>query len=338
MNTRKITVIVSIILFSLASSGCKKNDGDNNRSQTEDKDISDHRASVESKETDPAKDEREETTVFAARTFQSDIPFGVFTYKTQQDFFEADGFMSGIRIGQTEPGQVIQIPECHVWYVTPTEASPDWGKIAAEVAQNNVPGLQVMGINDASLSHLASLEHLVYLSIHDGSITDASLKHIDNLRNLQILVLSNCDNLTDASLEHVQGLENLQMLFLNCTNFTGSGLKYVKNLENLKVLWADYNNTEPSLEYLKDLEKLQVLILIEARTTDAGLEYVKTLKNLERLVLESANITDVGLKHLENLKNLEMLYLDSGGCTDAGLEGLKKALPKCKILRPSGRS
>lgn len=316
MNTRKIAVIISIILFSLTSWGCKKKDVDNNRSQTK-------------------NHEQEGITPLAARTFQSDIPFGVFTHKTQQDLFEMDGFMRGIRIGQTEPGQIIQVPECYVWYVTPAEPSPDWAKVAAEIIQNNVPGLQVMKIDDAGLSQLASLKHLVYLSILSGSITDAGLRHIDNLKNLQILVLSNCDNLTDASLEHVQDLENLQMLFLNCTNFTGSGLKYVKNLKNLRVLWADYNNTEPSLEYLKDFEKLQVLILIEARTTDAGLEHLKTLKNLERLALESANITDVGLKHLENLKNLEMLYLDRGEYTDAGLEGLRKALPKCKILGPS---
>ena len=318
MNARRITMIISIILFSLASSSCKRKDAESDRSQTENQ-------------------EREEIAAFAARTFQSDIPFGVFTHKTQQDFFEMDGFMRGIRIGQTEPGQMIQVPECYVWYVMPAEPSPDWPKIAAEVVQNNVPGLQVMGINDAGLSHLASLKHLIYLSILDGSITDSSLEHIGDLKNLKVLVLSNCDNLTDASLEHVQDLEKLQMLFLNCTNFTGSGLKYVKNLKNLRVLWADYNNTVPSLEYLKDFEKLQVLILIEARTTDAGLEYVKTLKNLERLVLESANITDVGLKHLEALKNLKMLYLGSKKCSDAAVESLRKALPKCKILRPNVR-
>jgi hypothetical protein len=335
MSTRRITVIMSIILFSLASSGCKDKGAEDDRRQAKDEDIADNRPSVEGKEADAAKHEREGMTVFATRTFQSDIPFGVFTHKTQQDLFEMDGFMRGIRIGQTGPGQIIQVPECYVWYVMPAELSPDWAKIATEVVQNSVPGLQVMGINDAGLSHLASLKHLIYLSILDGSITDASLRHIDDLKNLQILVLSNCDNLTDASLQHVENLENLQMLFLNCTNFTGSGLKYVKNLKNLKVLWADYNNTEPSLEYLKDFEKLQVLVLIEARTTDVGLEHVKTLKNLERLVLESANITDVGLEHLENLKNLEMLYLDRGEYTDAGLEGLRKALPKCKILGPS---
>jgi len=343
MNVRGFFAISSIILLSLVSSGCKEKSAPDSQYPTEGTDAATRSRSAETTETGtgialdktrpiPGDDEQKQIALLPARTFQSDIPFRVFAHRTHEELFEWDGFMRGATVGETEPGQTVQIPQCHVWFVTPIGPSPDWQKVAAEVAQRNIPGLRISGGTDVDLSHLASLRHLIYLAVSESDdVTDAALKHVENLTNLQMLILSGCDNLSDSALEHLENLESMQMLFLNCTRFTGGGLEHLKNLKDLRVLWADYNNTEPRLEHLKELEKLQVLILMEARTTDAGLGHLKTLKNLERLALESANITDAGLKHLEALKKLKMLYFDSAQCTDAAVESLRKALPKCQV-------
>lgn len=334
-----------LLLLALISSGCKEKNTKDGHDLAEDKDAVAKSPSGEATETGadtaldrtrpmPGDPTQAQSVLLPARTFQSDLPFRVVAHTSQEELLEWDGFMRGTTVGQTEPGQIVEIPPCRFWFVAPTDPSPEWEMTAAEVAQRNVPGLHVSRATDVDLSYLASLNHLTYLAVSDSDdVTDAGLEAIAGLTNLQMLVLSNCDNITDSALKNLADLESMQMLFLNCTRFTGGSLVHLKNLKELRVLWADFNNTEPSLEYVKDLEKLKGLTLIEAGTTDAGLEHVRTLKNLERLALESANITDAGLKHLEALKNLKMLYFDSAQCTEAAVESLRKALPKCEVVR-----
>jgi hypothetical protein len=44
-------------------------------------------------------------------------------------------------------------------------------------------------------------------------------------------------------------------------------------------------------------------------------------------------VTDAGLKELPALMNLEKLYLTQTKVTEAGLVQLRRALPKCAIVR-----
>jgi internalin A len=44
-------------------------------------------------------------------------------------------------------------------------------------------------------------------------------------------------------------------------------------------------------------------------------------------------VTDTSLKELKELKQLTLLNLKRTQVTDAGVAELKKALPKCQILR-----
>jgi hypothetical protein len=44
-------------------------------------------------------------------------------------------------------------------------------------------------------------------------------------------------------------------------------------------------------------------------------------------------VTDAGLKHLTTLKNLTELWLQETKVTEAGVQELRKALPKCFIIK-----
>jgi internalin A len=115
---------------------------------------------------------------------------------------------------------------------------------------------------------------------------------------------------TDVGLKELAGLKNLQTLDLRHTKVTDAGLKEIAGLKSL-----------------------QFLLLNDTQVTDAGLKQVAALKSLQFLHLFYTNVTDAGVKELAGLKRLRWLSLSDTQVTDAGVAELRKALPKCKIIR-----
>ncbi|MEK6238140.1 MAG: hypothetical protein N2C14_25790 [Planctomycetales bacterium] len=67
--------------------------------------------------------------------------------------------------------------------------------------------------------------------------------------------------------------------------------------------------------------------------TDADLVHLRELKQLQWLYLHDTQVTDAGLIHLCELKQLRELVLQGTQVTGEGVTDLKKALPKCEIIR-----
>jgi internalin A len=61
---------------------------------------------------------------------------------------------------------------------------------------------------------------------------------------------------------------------------------------------------------------------------------VAALKDLTELNLNRTQVTDAGVKELVDLKQLTELDLSGPRDTRAGVAELRKALPKCAIIRP----
>jgi internalin A len=108
-------------------------------------------------------------------------------------------------------------------------------------------------------------------------------------------------------------------------------LAALKNLQTL-ILW-DTQVTDAGLKDLAALKNLQALNLGATQVTDAGLKELANFKELQTLALSHTEVTDAGLKELANLKELKTLDLSETKVTDTGVAELKKALPKCKIIR-----
>jgi hypothetical protein len=92
--------------------------------------------------------------------------------------------------------------------------------------------------------------------------------------------------------------------------------------------------TDADLADLCEVRGLSHLHLRHTQITDQGLRTVSGLRTLTGLRLFGTVVTDEGLRHLESMSNLE--WLDLQLCpkvTDEGVARLRKALPKCQILR-----
>jgi hypothetical protein len=152
---------------------------------------------------------------------------------------------------------------------------------------------------------------VVYLA--NSKVTRSDLKklaeELAGLKELRRLDVSSTRT-TDAGLEEIAVLKQLQWLELSCTLVTDAGLKHLAALQELREL---------------ELESTGV--------TDAGLRELAALKKLERLNLCFTRVTDMGLRQLAVLKELRVLRLRESQVSEAGINELKKALPKCRIVR-----
>lgn len=184
--------------------------------------------------------------------------------------------------------------------------------------------------NCTSITDLAPLHGLsqlqgLYLNDCTG-ITDLAPLH--GLSKLQRLDLSSCTGITDLS--PLRGLSQLQVLHLaNCTSITD--LAPLKGLSQLQRLDLFYCMGITDLGFLQDLSQLQGLYLIGCM----GITDLAPLNGLSQLQVlqlnECTGITDVA--PLNGLSQLQVL--DLTGCTGVTpdqVAGLKKALPKCRVL------
>jgi hypothetical protein len=155
---------------------------------------------------------------------------------------------------------------------------------------------------------------VVYLAY--TNVTPTDLKRLANelarVKTLRRLDLSNTGNTgtTDAGLKEISVLKQLHWLDLSGTRVTDAGLKHLAGLSELREL---------------ELEDTVV--------TDVGLKELATLRKLEHLNLCFTKVTDKGLGHLAMLKELRSLRLRETQVSEAGINELRKALPKCRIVR-----
>lgn len=252
---------------------------------------------------------------FAARTFNSSLPFYVYVQETAES--------SRRFVGRTPSATPLQIPGCRMWDVAAVPPVKDWDLLVREITQNEIPGLGLAEAKDADLEHLKKLPGLQELRLDRTATTDAGLRQLKGLTKLQVLSV-NGPQVTNAGLEYLKALTELQSLELQDTQITDAGFEELKGLAklqslNLRGTWI----TDAGLERLKVLAELQSLDAGNTRITDAGLQHLKDLTKLQALHLQLTRITDAGLKHLSGLKGLRQLGLEKTAITDAGLTQLK---------------
>jgi hypothetical protein len=90
--------------------------------------------------------------------------------------------------------------------------------------------------------------------------------------------------------------------------------------------------TDEGMALLANLTDLQGVSLIGTPTTDDGLAHLVNLRGLDIIYLEDTQITDAGLKHLAGMKSLTEIRIAGGRITEDGLAGLRRAMPKLKVV------
>jgi hypothetical protein len=219
--------------------------------------------------------EKPEQPRYAARTFNSTVPFGVWVQETPSPVIER-------RIGRTPSVAPLEIPPCQMWGVQPWGPVKDWDLLAREISQNGVPGLKLEGIaTDVNLKHLAGLAELRFLNLRTSPITDGGLEHLKGLTGLWVLWLNDA-RITDAGLTRLKSLTALENLSLVGTLITDSGLEHLKGLTGLQFLnLRDTRITDAGMVHLKGLTSLEWLQVVNTKVTDAGIQQIKqSLPNL----------------------------------------------------------
>lgn len=91
--------------------------------------------------------------------------------------------------------------------------------------------------------------------------------------------------------------------------------------------------SDGDLKELSVLDNLQRLSLENTKVTDSGIKELTRHKGLQVIFLTQTSVTDAGLKHLSGLTNLKTVNVTGTTVTAAGAETLRKALPKCTVIR-----
>lgn len=211
--------------------------------------------------------------------------------------------------------------------------------------------------NRRSLEALQGLPHLRTLWLERTAITDDDLPQLGNNRKLESLFLQRT-RITDRGLAALAQCSNLEEVDASDTLVTGLGLDALAGAKALRILWLSrcpvtdegavclsylhqvrhlcLNGTLVSDEALKNfsaLNNLESLNLGHTRITGPGLPYLTSCRSLRHLHVHNTQLGDESIVCLEQLRQLEHLILKDTRITDAGVARLRKALPRCDIVR-----
>ena len=188
-------------------------------------------------------------------------------------------------------------------------------------------------ISDRQLEMVSEFAEMTDLSLEKTQISDVGLTHLSNLQKLEWLNLYRCP-ITDAGLVELKHLGNLQHLPIGASKVTDAGLVHLSEMRQLVYLGLRANAvSDEGLVHLSELTKLQGLHLGETKITDAGLRHLKKMKKLKRLWLDQTDVTDACVVHLKALTSLVELHIAGTSLTDDGLGALRRAIPKCEVIR-----
>lgn len=179
----------------------------------------------------------------------------------------------------------------------------------------NLEKLQVLDlrqtpVTDAGVGHLVSARNLRQL--HVGGSSGARRIGLDPIRSGATF-----GSISDLSCLVIAELKNLEVLDLSNTYITDEGLGYLKELTQLRELCiANTRITDQGLATLTGMKNLEVLNLGNTLITDAGMVYLKSLSMLRELDLSLTTIGVAGLEHLAGHAQLIKLNLNSTRVTD----------------------
>ena len=134
------------------------------------------------------------------------------------------------------------------------------------------------------------------------------LNKIDASKTLQIITISNDDNLDLQDLQVIAGHDNLIELYIRKNGYKFKSLKHIATLKNLNLL------------------KLSGLAL-----KDDQLKELEKCRSLKALFASDCGMTPASAKFLKNIKNLELLTVDDHLLDTPEFKQLCKDLPDCEF-------
>lgn len=230
------------------------------------------------------------------------------------------------------------------------------------IAQNS--GNFASSITGAGFKDIAHLQELEYLRASFCPLTDEGISHIVGFRKLNVLYLGDA-KFTDAGMKQLGTLEKLEVFTMYGVRRNGPNkneprdetMQVIGNFKNLRELDIAYTdagdltakaiarlplkkltayNTPIGDKGMAELAKLKLeeLHIGGSNMGDKGLEAFAGQTQMKSLQFAYASgVTDKSVKTLSSLTGLTYLSLFMTSITKQGQEDLKKALPKCRVVR-----
>lgn len=181
--------------------------------------------------------------------------------------------------------------------------------------------LEGCNITDDALLSLAKQENLKRLRLAKTKISDVGLSRIREMKQLELLDLSDCSSITSAGLVHLKGLSKLRNLSIGSPLINDVGLQHLSPLTNMVAIsLKECAISDAKSDALSGMTKLKEFDIFKTRAGDRTLGVVAGATEMSKLKLRDSAITNQGLvEHISKFQNLIALDLGETETTDQAL-------------------
>ena len=164
------------------------------------------------------------------------------------------------------------------------------------------------------------------LNLEGTDVRAEDILYLSELKNLQSLSISKTQ-LDDSAVPSLIKMTTLAELYLIDSAMSGEGLLALHDqLPKCRIdgPLVEVSNPHP------------LAISLESGRWNTLCTRFNALDKENRyklLIFSGTPVTDAHLEGLKNLQHFEVIDLRNTKVTDAGVESLRRALPKCKVLR-----
>jgi len=231
--------------------------------------------------------------------------------------------------------RVLEIPTVQSISVSGPLATHD--RIASLKALPNLRSLRLeqAAITDATIAEIAKFPKIDDLNLDRSPITDECLKslggsktikriraprtklsdvglaYLKETTQLELLDLSDCNQISDVGLSHISGLTRLRNLSLWGPRITDEGMKHLSGMTNMVAIsFQDCGVTDQSFTALSGMTKLKEFDIFRTRVGNDALAAISNAKDMSKMKLRDCGITTKGIvEHIGKFPNITALDL-----------------------------
>lgn len=182
------------------------------------------------------------------------------------------------------------------------------------------------GITDECLKSLGQSKTIKRIRAPRTKLSDAGLAYLKDTVQLELLDLSDCNQISDQGLSHIKGLSKLRNLSLWGPRITDDGMKYLSGMTNMVAIsFQDCGVTDQSFGALSGMTKLKEFDIFRTRVGNDALGAIAGAKEMSKMKLRDCAITTKGIvEHIMKFPNLTALDLSETTIKDAALVEIGK--------------
>ena len=202
--------------------------------------------------------------------------------------------------------------------------------VAAGVIRIDISQATLIDSDKASLKDCTGLR---CLWASGSTLSTDSLSQCAGLNSLEELNICRT-KVRDFPLNVLGRLERLRILYAGGTGVGDEMMSVLGTLPNIEDLDLSYTQvSDRGVVALGSCSRLRVLNLSGSHVSAKAIPSLAALAQLRRLLLVDLPLTDDDIQPLRTLTKLEHLNLCNTKVTAPGIASVKRALPRCEVLR-----